>query len=228
MDYEIKQQDKFKYIEEGSGEPLVLLHGLFGALSNFRRWWGGGSGGGVRGLPSSLSLFLFSLPFPPLLLPSPGEQGGGSPFLLYPPPPPSFPSPPWCEGAWVVGRARVEGASSPPSSYSHPFPFGRGGGLPSWVGGWGSLLPPFPPYFPRGGTGPGGVLFSLPLPPSQTGGRAEVRGGGRWGGGGGGSARPAPVGDGQAGGCGVRGGGPSPGSAGGGGGERQKGGHARR
>lgn len=36
MDYEIKQQDKFKFIEEGSGEPLVLLHGLFGALSNFR------------------------------------------------------------------------------------------------------------------------------------------------------------------------------------------------
>lgn len=36
MDYEIKQQDKFKYIEEGTGEPLVLLHGLFGALSNFK------------------------------------------------------------------------------------------------------------------------------------------------------------------------------------------------
>jgi pimeloyl-ACP methyl ester carboxylesterase len=36
MDYEIKQQDKFKYIEEGQGEPLVLLHGLFGALSNFK------------------------------------------------------------------------------------------------------------------------------------------------------------------------------------------------
>lgn len=35
MAYEIKQQDKFKFIEEGSGEPLVLLHGLFGALSNF-------------------------------------------------------------------------------------------------------------------------------------------------------------------------------------------------
>lgn len=34
--YEIKQHDKFKYIEEGSGEPLLLLHGLFGALSNFR------------------------------------------------------------------------------------------------------------------------------------------------------------------------------------------------
>lgn len=36
MDYEIKIQDKFKYIEEGEGEPLVLLHGLFGALSNFK------------------------------------------------------------------------------------------------------------------------------------------------------------------------------------------------
>jgi 2-hydroxy-6-oxonona-2,4-dienedioate hydrolase len=36
MTYEIKQQDKFKFIEIGAGEPLVLLHGLFGALSNFR------------------------------------------------------------------------------------------------------------------------------------------------------------------------------------------------
>lgn len=36
MSYEIKQDGKFKYIEEGVGEPLVLLHGLFGALSNFQ------------------------------------------------------------------------------------------------------------------------------------------------------------------------------------------------
>lgn len=36
MEYQIKQQDKFKFIEEGEGEPLVLLHGLFGAMSNFR------------------------------------------------------------------------------------------------------------------------------------------------------------------------------------------------
>lgn len=35
MNYEIKQLDKFKFIEEGEGEPLLLLHGLFGALSNF-------------------------------------------------------------------------------------------------------------------------------------------------------------------------------------------------
>jgi pimeloyl-ACP methyl ester carboxylesterase len=35
MSYEIKQDGKFKFIEEGDGEPLILLHGLFGALSNF-------------------------------------------------------------------------------------------------------------------------------------------------------------------------------------------------
>ena len=36
MNYEIKQIDKLRFIEEGEGEPLVLLHGLFGALSNFQ------------------------------------------------------------------------------------------------------------------------------------------------------------------------------------------------
>jgi len=36
MQYEIKQLDKFRFIEEGDGEPLLLLHGLFGALSNFQ------------------------------------------------------------------------------------------------------------------------------------------------------------------------------------------------
>ncbi|UAY51833.1 alpha/beta fold hydrolase [Ferruginibacter albus] len=36
MSYEIKQDGKFKFIEEGEGEPLLLLHGLFGALSNFK------------------------------------------------------------------------------------------------------------------------------------------------------------------------------------------------
>ena len=35
MQYEIKQVEKFKFIEVGEGEPLILLHGLFGALSNF-------------------------------------------------------------------------------------------------------------------------------------------------------------------------------------------------
>ncbi|RXK60501.1 alpha/beta hydrolase [Lacibacter luteus] len=36
MNYEIKQEGKFRYIEAGEGEPLMLLHGLFGALSNFK------------------------------------------------------------------------------------------------------------------------------------------------------------------------------------------------
>jgi pimeloyl-ACP methyl ester carboxylesterase len=36
MNYEIQKQDKFKFIEIGEGEPLLLLHGLFGALSNFK------------------------------------------------------------------------------------------------------------------------------------------------------------------------------------------------
>ena len=35
MNYEIQQDCKFKFIEAGQGEPLMLLHGLFGALSNF-------------------------------------------------------------------------------------------------------------------------------------------------------------------------------------------------
>jgi pimeloyl-ACP methyl ester carboxylesterase len=32
---EIFKENGFEYIEQGSGEPLILLHGLFGALSNW-------------------------------------------------------------------------------------------------------------------------------------------------------------------------------------------------
>jgi 2-hydroxy-6-oxonona-2,4-dienedioate hydrolase len=35
MQYNIKENGKFKYVEEGTGEPIMLLHGLFGAMSNF-------------------------------------------------------------------------------------------------------------------------------------------------------------------------------------------------
>lgn len=35
MEYQIQQEGKFRFIEAGEGEPLLLLHGLFGALSNF-------------------------------------------------------------------------------------------------------------------------------------------------------------------------------------------------
>src|SRR5574343_817932 len=36
MDLKVKQEGKFQYIEEGDGEVLLLLHGLFGALSNWK------------------------------------------------------------------------------------------------------------------------------------------------------------------------------------------------
>lgn len=35
MKYKIKEEKGFKYIDEGEGEILLLLHGLFGALSNW-------------------------------------------------------------------------------------------------------------------------------------------------------------------------------------------------
>ena len=35
MEFEIKEENGFKYIEEGEGEVLILLHGLMGALSNW-------------------------------------------------------------------------------------------------------------------------------------------------------------------------------------------------
>ncbi|RNI30228.1 alpha/beta hydrolase [Rufibacter immobilis] len=36
MDLEIKKESGFEYIDEGEGEVLLLLHGLFGALSNWQ------------------------------------------------------------------------------------------------------------------------------------------------------------------------------------------------
>lgn len=35
MQLTVKQEGEFNYVEEGEGEVLLLLHGLFGALSNF-------------------------------------------------------------------------------------------------------------------------------------------------------------------------------------------------
>jgi 2-hydroxy-6-oxonona-2,4-dienedioate hydrolase len=35
MERTIKEEGEYRYLEAGEGEPLVLLHGLFGALSNF-------------------------------------------------------------------------------------------------------------------------------------------------------------------------------------------------
>lgn len=36
MDYTIREEGGFQYIEKGEGEAIVVLHGLFGALSNFK------------------------------------------------------------------------------------------------------------------------------------------------------------------------------------------------
>ena len=36
MEYQIRKEGKFNYIDEGQGEVLLLLHGLFGALSNWK------------------------------------------------------------------------------------------------------------------------------------------------------------------------------------------------
>jgi pimeloyl-ACP methyl ester carboxylesterase len=35
MNYNVNETGEFKFIDEGTGQPLVILHGLFGALSNF-------------------------------------------------------------------------------------------------------------------------------------------------------------------------------------------------
>jgi 2-hydroxy-6-oxonona-2,4-dienedioate hydrolase len=37
MSFTVKQEQGFRYCEEGNGEAIVLLHGLFGALSNFNQ-----------------------------------------------------------------------------------------------------------------------------------------------------------------------------------------------
>lgn len=35
MSYQIKEEGKFRYLEKGEGQVILVLHGLFGALSNF-------------------------------------------------------------------------------------------------------------------------------------------------------------------------------------------------
>jgi pimeloyl-ACP methyl ester carboxylesterase len=35
MNYRVRKEGNFRYIDEGQGDVLLLLHGLFGALSNW-------------------------------------------------------------------------------------------------------------------------------------------------------------------------------------------------
>ena len=37
MNFTPKKENKFKYIEEGNGTPIIFLHGLMGGLSNFEK-----------------------------------------------------------------------------------------------------------------------------------------------------------------------------------------------
>ena len=37
MNFTPKEENKFKYIEEGNGTPIIFLHGLMGGLSNFEK-----------------------------------------------------------------------------------------------------------------------------------------------------------------------------------------------
>ncbi|MBS1527663.1 MAG: alpha/beta hydrolase, partial [Bacteroidetes bacterium] len=37
MDFVLKEENGFSYIDEGEGEVLLLLHGLMGALSNWEQ-----------------------------------------------------------------------------------------------------------------------------------------------------------------------------------------------
>ena len=36
MEYELKKEGRFEYLEEGEGPVIIFLHGLFGQLSNFK------------------------------------------------------------------------------------------------------------------------------------------------------------------------------------------------
>ena len=37
MNFTPKEENKFKYIEEGNGTPIIFLHGLMGGLTNFEK-----------------------------------------------------------------------------------------------------------------------------------------------------------------------------------------------
>ncbi len=36
MDHPVQTSGRFQYLQQGEGEPVVLLHGLFGAMGNYK------------------------------------------------------------------------------------------------------------------------------------------------------------------------------------------------
>ena len=67
MSLQIKEEKDYKYIDEGSGEVLLLLHGLFGALSNWE--------GLVNHFKSSYRVLLQLLPIYEMPLKQAGLDG---------------------------------------------------------------------------------------------------------------------------------------------------------
>lgn len=61
MKFIIKKRPKFNYIEEGKGEPIVLLHGLMGGLSNFDKMVDFFSAKGYRMLVPELPIYDLSI-----------------------------------------------------------------------------------------------------------------------------------------------------------------------
>jgi pimeloyl-ACP methyl ester carboxylesterase len=61
METEITRDDKFEYIEAGTGHPIVLLHGLMGGLSNFGAVISHFSSQGFRVLVPVLPLYTMPL-----------------------------------------------------------------------------------------------------------------------------------------------------------------------
>lgn len=62
MTIETKKEGKFEYFEEGEGHPIILLHGLLGALSNFTGVMDYFPKNGFKVLMPSLPLY--SMPIP--------------------------------------------------------------------------------------------------------------------------------------------------------------------
>lgn len=61
MSYTLKKEGKFQYIDEGAGQPILVLHGLMGALSNFSSVITHYSENGYRVLIPELPLYTLPL-----------------------------------------------------------------------------------------------------------------------------------------------------------------------
>jgi pimeloyl-ACP methyl ester carboxylesterase len=67
MNYQIKQAGKFKYIDEGNGPVLLLLHGLMGALSNWE--------GVIEGFKNKYKVIIPMLPIYDMPIKEAGLEG---------------------------------------------------------------------------------------------------------------------------------------------------------